>query len=99
MDGWGCFFLLNPVSLALLVFAGFTTGVFLLLDLLLIYLSAIIFTQNPKLEDVSTFEKDLVPDSKLPIISILLPVYREEITLPYLIESIANSDYPKDKLD
>lgn len=99
MDGWGCFFLLNPASLAILVFAGFTTGVFLLLDLLLIYLSAIIFTQNPKLEDVSTFEKDLIPDSKLPIISILLPVYREEITLPYLIESIANSDYPKDKLD
>ncbi|MBV9667194.1 MAG: glycosyltransferase [Nitrososphaeraceae archaeon] len=90
---------MNLASMIILIFAAFTTAIFLLLDFLLMYLSAIIFMQNPRLEDVSNDEKELVPDFKLPIISILLPVYREEITLPYLIESIANSDYPKDKLD
>ncbi|HZA06452.1 MAG TPA: hypothetical protein VE619_02005, partial [Nitrososphaeraceae archaeon] len=90
---------MNLASMIILIFAAFTTAIFLLLDFLLMYLSAIIFMQNPKIEDVSNDEKELIPDFKLPIISILLPVYREEITLPYLIESIANSDYPKDKLD
>ncbi len=34
-----------------------------------------------------------------PIITILLPVYREEITLPYLLKSISELNYQKDRLD
>jgi cellulose synthase/poly-beta-1,6-N-acetylglucosamine synthase-like glycosyltransferase len=35
----------------------------------------------------------------LPEVTILLPVYREEVTLPYLLRSISQLDYPKSKLD
>ncbi len=40
-----------------------------------------------------------VKNFQFPVISILLPVYREEITLPYLLKSISEFNYPKDKLD
>jgi glycosyltransferase XagB len=40
-----------------------------------------------------------VNNFQFPVISILLPVYREEITLPYLLKSISEFNYPKDKLD
>ena len=38
-------------------------------------------------------------DIDLPEVTILLPVYREEVTLPYLLRSISQLDYPKSKLD
>lgn len=34
-----------------------------------------------------------------PVVTILLPVYSEEITLPYLLKSISQLNYPKDKMD
>ena len=44
-------------------------------------------------------EMRLFSDIDLPEVTILLPVYREEVTLPYLLRSISQLDYPKGKLD
>ena len=74
-------------------------GIFIFTDLLLIYLSIKVFGKNTKITEVLDIETNEIPDFKLPVISILLPVYREELTLPNLVKSIANSHYPKDKLD
>lgn len=74
-------------------------GIFIFTDLLLIYLSIKVFGKNTKITEVQDIETNEIPDFRLPVISILLPVYREELTLPNLVKSIANSQYPKDKLD
>lgn len=44
-------------------------------------------------------EMILFSDIDLPEVTILLPVYRGEVTLPYLLRSISQLDYPKGKLD
>jgi cellulose synthase/poly-beta-1,6-N-acetylglucosamine synthase-like glycosyltransferase len=90
---------LNPASIVILVYASFAMGIFIFTDLLLIYLSIKVFGKNTKITEVLDIETNEIPDFKLPVISILLPVYREELTLPNLVKSIANSHYPKDKLD
>lgn len=53
--------------------------------------------KKPKIESVKSSYNIL--DFEYPVVSILLPVYREEITLPYLLKSISEFNYPKDKLD
>lgn len=44
-------------------------------------------------------ETTLPADYELPVYSILIPLFREEKTLPSLLESIRRLDYPKSKLD
>jgi cellulose synthase/poly-beta-1,6-N-acetylglucosamine synthase-like glycosyltransferase len=90
---------MNPASTVILVYACFAMGIFVFTDLLLVYLTIRVFGKNTKISEVLDAEAHEIPDFNLPLISILLPVYREEITLPNLVKSIANSDYPKDKLD
>ena len=38
-------------------------------------------------------------DAKLPIYTILIPVFREKEVLPILLKSLAELDYPQSKLD
>lgn len=54
--------------------------------------------KKPKIENV---EGDIynLKNFEYPVVTILLPVYREEITLPYLLKSVSELNYPKDKLD
>jgi cellulose synthase/poly-beta-1,6-N-acetylglucosamine synthase-like glycosyltransferase len=49
--------------------------------------------------DLSVIEAGSVSDSTLPVVSILLPLYKEKRTLHYLIESLLRSNYPMHKLD
>lgn len=42
---------------------------------------------------------DEEPPAQYPIYSILVPLYQEKRTLPHLVKSIYDLDYPKDKLD
>jgi cellulose synthase/poly-beta-1,6-N-acetylglucosamine synthase-like glycosyltransferase len=85
--------------MVILIYAVFAMGIFVFTDLLLVYLTIRVFGKNTKISEVLDIEADQIPDFELPVITVLLPVYREELTLPSLIKSIANSHYPKDKLD
>lgn len=90
---------MSPGSIVILVYAIFALVIFLIADVLLLYLTFRVFAKNTKITEVSFTETYQIPDSELPMISVLLPVYREEVTLPNLVKSIANLDYPKNKLD
>lgn len=90
---------MSPASTIILIYAGFAMGIFLFTDLLLVYLTIRVFGKNTKICEVSDNEIHEITDIELPTISVLLPVYREEVTLPNLVKSIANFDYPKNKLD
>ncbi|MGI8419900.1 MAG: glycosyltransferase [Candidatus Levyibacteriota bacterium] len=48
---------------------------------------------------VSDDELSLLDESKLPLYSILCPLYKEAHVVPQFLEGIAKLDYPKDKLD
>ena len=48
---------------------------------------------------VSQAEIDALDDRTLPVITILMPLYREGAVLPKLMESIAALDYPATRLD
>ena len=90
---------MSPSSILILIYACFALAIFVFTDVLLLYLTFRVFGKNTKITEVSYMETYQIPDFELPIISILLPVYREEVTLPDLVKSIVNFDYPKDKLD
>ena len=48
---------------------------------------------------VSEQELATLSDQKLPVYTILCPLYKEEHVIPHFIESIQKLDYPKNKLD
>jgi glycosyltransferase XagB len=74
-------------------------GIFVLYDCVLLYLLTRAYRQEPTIAHLSYQEAKMVPDSMLPVVTILLPLYKEKLTIPYLIGSISKIDYPKDKLD
>src|SRR3712207_6055770 len=85
-------------SIALYCFS-IIAGIFVLYDCVLLYLLKKSYRHEPAIAQLSYADAKKIPDSKLPIVTILLPLYREKLTIPYLIESIAKIDYPKEKLD
>jgi len=68
-------------------------------DILAFIVLARVFVKDPKIIEVTEREARAIPDHLLPIVTILLPVYKEHLTLPYLFKSIGKINYPKDKLD
>jgi hypothetical protein len=46
-----------------------------------------------------TMRRKPLPDSALPIYTVLVPLYREERVVPQLLAALAALDYPPDKLD
>jgi len=48
---------------------------------------------------VSQEELETLEEAKLPIYTILVPLYREAAVLPTLLQGLARLDYPADKLD
>src|SRR5258708_25696898 len=52
--------------------------------------------QEIKISDEEIAELD---ESKLPMYSILCPLYKEAHVVPQFLEAIAKLDWPKDKLD
>lgn len=54
--------------------------------------------KNPELTFTQE-EINAIDDSKLPIYTILCPLYKESRVLPAFIEALGNLDWPKEKLD
>ncbi|MEI6294199.1 MAG: glycosyltransferase family 2 protein, partial [Methanomicrobiales archaeon] len=48
---------------------------------------------------VSKEDIDNIDESKLPVYTILVPMYREKNMLPHILKNIHSLDYPKNKLD
>jgi cellulose synthase/poly-beta-1,6-N-acetylglucosamine synthase-like glycosyltransferase len=83
----------------ILVYMTLTTFMYVFADILAAIVLARVFVKDPQITEVSERESRAIPDHLLPIVTILLPVYKEELTLPYLFKSIGKINYPKDKLD
>ena len=86
--------LLYDFALTLFVFAAVTTAFFFLNILFKFFLFGIGFDLQKKESGAVS-----ILDHALPVISILVPLYREEQTLPSLISALEALDYPRDKLD
>ncbi|TQS40312.1 glycosyltransferase [Cryptosporangium phraense] len=54
---------------------------------------------DPGTLTITPEEAAAVPDSDLPIYTVLIPAYREPQVLPHLLHAITELDYPPDKLD
>jgi len=71
------------------------------------YLSTIIFrlslmyhaARHPETAVVTDEDARAVPDEDLPLYTIMVPCYKEPEVLEQLLRSIAEMEYPKDKLD
>ncbi|MDV3277600.1 MAG: glycosyltransferase [Nitrososphaerales archaeon] len=90
---------MSDPAAAILVYVALATGLFSFNDAGLLYVAMRVLRKDSQIAEVSDVKAQAVPDSKLPVISILLPLYREKKTLPFLIGSILGSKYPKEKLD
>ena len=86
-------------SAVILVYIAITTMMYVFADILAVIVLARVFIKDPKITEVTERESNTVPDHLLPMVTILLPVYKEELTLPYLFKSIGKINYPRDKLD
>lgn len=99
--------ILVGVGLMSVVFFPLQTAKFLLSILTLIYFADLIFSTYllikslhfPPEIDISEEEIDKINDDKLPVYSILCPLYKEANVLPEFVEAINKIDWPKDKLD
>ena len=86
-------------SAVILIYLTITTMMYVFTDILAFIVLARVFVKDPKIIEVTEREARAIPDHLLPIVTILLPVYKEHLTLPYLFKSIGKINYPKDKLD
>ena len=89
---------MNIPSLIILSYVIVSIFFFIFSSIVLSYFLIKLASKKPKIENVY-FDIYSIQNFEYPIITILLPVYREEITLPYLLKSISKFNYPKDKLD
>ncbi|MHB8566078.1 MAG: glycosyltransferase family 2 protein [Nitrososphaerales archaeon] len=90
---------MSDPAIAIIVYVALSTGLFSLNDVGLLYVAIRVLRKDTQIAEVSDVKAGVMPDSRLPVISILLPLYRERKTLPYLVRSLMGSTYPKAKLD
>jgi glycosyltransferase involved in cell wall biosynthesis/cellulose synthase/poly-beta-1,6-N-acetylglucosamine synthase-like glycosyltransferase/O-antigen/teichoic acid export membrane protein len=89
--------IINPIS-TLVILLG-TLSIIYLIDLVFstnLLLKSLHFPPEVKLTDKQILSLD---DSKLPIYSILCPLYKEANVLEAFVDAIKRIDWPKDKLD
>lgn len=76
------------------------TDVSLMVDYLLSFLGIFVtsFMLLIMVQNTTTIRVDPPPLRKLPSLSVIIPAYNEEENISQTIESVVNSDYPKDKI-
>lgn len=88
-------------------FGAMLTAIGLVAILTVIYFTDVLFNaylitrslrSKPEI-DFTQEEIDSIYDEKLPIYTILCPLYKEGEVLPQFVEAIKNLDWPKDKLE
>ncbi len=81
----------------LAVFAVASTLLYAALDLFV--LATLVRSRRPWPFTNIPLARPHLRDTELPTITILLPLYKERDTLPFLLGSVYGLDYPRDKLD
>lgn len=82
----------------LLVFFFKAYLLFLMFVLIVYTLRHIFFTLNRLLGSQKIYYQDVI-DSDLPFITVLIPMHNEEKVIDTIMNSLINSDYPKDKVE
>jgi len=54
---------------------------------------------EPALERVSDVEARAIPDALLPVVTVLVPAYREPEIISHIVSAVGALEYPRDKLD
>jgi glycosyltransferase XagB len=85
-------------SLFILTYVMVSSSFFIFSSVVLVYLLGKLGYNKSMIKNESSDLHEL-ENFYYPVVSVLLPVYREEVTLPYLLKSISEQNYPKDKLD
>ncbi|CUS99270.1 glycosyltransferase family 2 protein [Candidatus Kryptobacter tengchongensis] len=91
------YFSINPISA--LIFVNIIVAFLYLFSILFKFVLSLVGARYELQEIVKAEEIKSIPDEKLPIYTILLPVYKEPRVISKLVESISRLDYPKFKLD
>ena len=91
------YFSFNPISS--LIFVNIVIAFLYLFSILFKFVLSLVGSRYELQEVVSNEEVKSIPDDKLPVYTILLPVYKEPKVISKLVESINRLDYPKLKLD
>jgi hypothetical protein len=89
---------INSVLTIAVLLAAINVGYFVI-NPIKIYISLRGFQPSKKVNDVSKTELEEVDNSRLPVYTVLVPVYKEARVLPQVMQNIYRMDYPKDKLD
>ena len=93
------------ISIVALVLAPRPAGIVLIGGATLLYLAVIamrltLIILSTKSHSPSTRSLAYsIPDGDLPIVSVLVPAYREPEVVPHLVEALGALDYPPDKLE
>jgi cellulose synthase/poly-beta-1,6-N-acetylglucosamine synthase-like glycosyltransferase len=85
--------------MSLWIFFAISTIILVFHNIVLASLALRVFFSNTRIQDISLKEVNAFDNDKLPVITILLPLYKEKLTVIHLLKSIYASRYPKEKLD
>ncbi len=106
---WQKWFILSVFALVGigLLLDSLTTLVILIAGLSLIYFSDVIFSSFVLLKSLhfppelkfTDEELGAIDEKKLPLYTVLCPLYKESSVLPKFVESVSNLDWPKNKLE
>ena len=109
MNSWqkALFLILFLITIYGLLFKPLTGLIIIIAILSLIYFLDLIFNlflifktmHSPPEITFSKEELDAIGNEKLPLYTILCPLYKEANVLPGFLKSIGNLDWPKDKID
>ncbi len=97
------FFLL--VMIAAFIIAPIMTSVVFLFILQAFFIGVLVFRLwlvQKSLQPDNIFEKPcplIRRDKDLPVITVLIPLYKEQAAIPHLVRAMADLDYPAEKLD
>jgi cellulose synthase/poly-beta-1,6-N-acetylglucosamine synthase-like glycosyltransferase/glycosyltransferase involved in cell wall biosynthesis/O-antigen/teichoic acid export membrane protein len=88
---------IKPI-LSLIVFIGILSFIYFI-DVFFNFILIVTSLKYPK--EIISSDEELVGmhEKKLPMYSILCPLYKEAHVIPHFLKSIAKLDYPKEKLD
>jgi cellulose synthase/poly-beta-1,6-N-acetylglucosamine synthase-like glycosyltransferase len=95
--GAALYFLKDRFGISVAIAVSAIISVFYL-ALMIFKLYIVYKSSKKKLVTVSPEELNSLNESELPVMTVIVPLYREEEVIPQIMDSMTSIDYPKDKL-